>query len=166
MGFTLLLNLYRESEVKQQFDHLRNDIMNIYQQWDVADDPVRFHVPRHEYSVLSVKANLCSQEAVVFSREALETWLSAPLCASRKAKLSPPPTDTQTQNGSDVVMASANDASPNPNTASGTDTKHQASPNPEISVASIVCTHGKLDPRKASEMKCIRKVSLSSIIKF
>lgn len=83
------------------------------------------------------------QDCVVASRQSLESWISRHIAKPKTPKTTPTPAPAdKTPKKEDAAVLPAESPS-----------------EVSISTSDVVCSHGKLDPDKAGDMKVIRAVS-------
>ncbi|KAI0646997.1 cysteine proteinase [Trametes meyenii] len=108
----------REKSCRARFDHIRHTMMGIYQSWSLSSR---------------------QQDAVVASRQSLESWISRHITKPKTPKTTPAP--------------AAEDAVPKEDASV---TLTEESTQIMLSISEVVCVHGKLDPNGAGDMKVIR----------
>ncbi|KAH9993782.1 cysteine proteinase [Russula vinacea] len=129
----------RREELKTEFLELRSKMRDIYLSWNVSS---------------------CDQPSLVVSQQALNTFLSRPI-DMRVAGL----IDHVDQSGLPSNSQSPTSLNGVKGNGSETSTRRLASlMEGEISVEEILCTHGRLDPGKASDMKRIDRAVYESLI--
>ncbi|KAI0748066.1 cysteine proteinase [Daedaleopsis nitida] len=115
----------REKEAKARFDRIRGIVMDIYRDWNNSSR---------------------TEESVVASRQALESWLTRHIAKPKTPKTTPAPAIDQVSKGDRQEAF-----------ISGEPSKIS------ISISDVVCSHGKLDPEKAGDMKVIKASAYSRI---
>ncbi|KAI0670438.1 cysteine proteinase [Trametes maxima] len=116
----------REKSSRARFDQIRHTVMNIYQGWNLSSR---------------------QQDAVVASRQSLESWISRHITKPKTPKTTPAPAVGDTITGEEAAVTS-------------TEESVQA----VLSISEVVCIHGKLDPNSASDMKVIRAAACARIV--
>ena len=118
--------------------------MDIYRTWNVQsrDEVHVLRCPPHVHKLTIRK------ECVVASRQALEAWLSRHIAKPKPSKTSPKASPGPSKEAAPKSEESASSPSAEACPAAVT-----------IPMSDIVCSHGKLDPHKAPDMKVIRAVS-------
>lgn len=125
----------REEEAKEQFDRIRSTVTDIYCTWNVQSRDEVCTVTFCFDAQLTVP-----KECVVASRQALESWLSRHIVKPKNPKDTPKPSTTATPKAKET-SSDETDSSP-----------------VLIPISGIVCSHGKLDPKKVHDMKAIEAV--------
>jgi hypothetical protein len=122
------------------FHSRRNQITAIYRSWTSVSDEVRI------FAALRAGLLTCSQRPRIVSRQSLEMWLirafggkAPPTKEQPEVEEVPPAADPDVQE----VPPPTDDANPH-----------------HLALSDIICPHGKLDPRKAANIKCIGEVVL------
>ncbi|KAI0637029.1 cysteine proteinase [Trametes polyzona] len=86
------------------------------------------------------------EESIVASRQSLESWISRHLTKPKTPKTTPPPQTDAIPKQEDIAASISDD-----------------SPQVSIPVSDVVCSHGKLDPDKAADMKVVRASAVARI---
>lgn len=145
----MLTDWFRREELKTEFLELRSKMRDVYLSWNVSScDQVGFRLLRYPFFFTRLW-----QPSLVVSQQALNTFLTRPIDKRDAGSThhvdqshSEPSTNSQSQMSLNGVKTNGSETSMRPlaSLMKG-----------EISVEEILCSHGRLDPGKAADMKRI-----------
>jgi hypothetical protein len=144
-----LIIVSREKDTTEHFNRLRRQVMEIYQTWVASPTSkvsiTTFFVPT--FLMVLVKSIVVSRSALETFLERNRTWISNPTKSEKSKSPSPPDSASSSDKALEINLDRKD------NTSSSTDT-----PDPSLYMTDIACEHGRLDPHRAPDMKCIDSV--------